>query len=107
MKKLMVLALVVLMVLAQAPGAYAIGKELNPEMKNVYTRGFKNALTFWVEVPKTIYHEGKAEPGKGHLRGVFLGPMKGMERLLSGLWDIATAPCPDVNRLAVDPETLF
>ncbi len=106
MKKLMVLAIVAMMVLNLAPGAYALG-ELNPDMTKVFTRGFKNALTFWVEVPKTLYHEGKAEPGKGHLRGVFLGPMKAFERALSGVWDMATSPCSQADRLAVDPETLI
>ena len=106
MKKLTALALVAVMVLAIAPAAFAKG-DINPEMKNVFTRGVKNALTFWVEIPKAVYHEGKAEPGKGHLRGIFLGPMKAFERALSGTWDIATAPCSHVGRLPLDPETFF
>ena len=81
------------------------------DMKRDWVRGFKNIVSFPLEIPITIqeYHEAAGYPVVRHLAGFADGFFQAIARLGSGIWDILPASIlPGIQEgVPVQPETLF
>ncbi len=92
-----------------APAAYA-EESYGAAMKRDLGRGFKNVISFPLEIPMTIqeYHEAPGLPAARHLAGFADGIFQGVARFGSGAWDFVAALTPGIQEgLPVQPQTLF
>lgn len=104
MKKGMVIALVMVMVLAVATVSYA----QDPAKK--LGRGLANILTGWIELPKNIYDTSVED---NPLAGLTIGLAKGVGMTIvrtgAGIYEVVTFPfpIPEDYGPVLEPEFVF
>ena len=73
-------------------------------------RGIANALTGWIEIPKSVYRTSAEQgPFVGLTRGLANGAGVAVERTGAGFYDAATfpVPAPANYESPIDPEYVF
>lgn len=91
--------------------ASAVDDSYQRNMTRDFARGFKNALTFPLDVPRTVneYHKGpEGRPVVRHFAGLVDGIFRGIDRAGSAVGDFLAAFIPGHQEgWPVQPETLI
>lgn len=92
------------------PSAHAAGGSYAHNLGQAWVRGFKNILSFPVEIPLAVRASGSVPglPVIRHAGGAVEGTFRGVRRLGAGLWDLPAGLIPGFQEgIPVEPETLF
>ncbi len=113
MKKVGIMAIILLLVCSYSFGAYAAKGEqslsLQESRKQIgqkAERGLENALFGWTEIPKRVVDITKESrnPFWGVLAGLYQGTLKAFAKTASGVVDIVTCGLKSDEKPFINPE---
>lgn len=112
MKKILSVAIIILLVLSFAGLSYAAEcsktQDIVKGSMDKAGRGLKNLLLGWTDIPLSIYNvtNDTKNAALGLTVGAWDGFKKAFPRTVSGAVDFATFPIPDYDKSPVKPDPL-